>query len=71
MNRRQLRKYHEAQDLDWRDPSMPVIRHYKFPNGRVRIEVDPEYEQRLRQHYLEASPVDDYYNDPTYNLRRK
>jgi len=71
MNRRELRKYCESQVLDWRDPNMPVMRDYRFANGEVRTVVDPDYEQRFRQHMLEAGPGDYFRFDPTYNIRRR
>lgn len=57
----------------WKDPSMPVLRKYKMPDGSMKTEVDPEYEQRYRAHMIEsASPKDfpSFRQDPTYNLRK-
>lgn len=56
--------------LDWRDPSMPVLRDYRMSNGVVKEFVDPDYETRYRAYKMEQSG-DDYQNDPTYEMRRK
>lgn len=64
------RRIIEDTRLDWRDPSMPVLRGYNMPDGSFRELIDPEYETRYRAHLMKQ-PGDDYYNDPTYNLRRK
>lgn len=57
--------------VDWRDPSMPVLRDYRFPDGTRKTEIDPEYESRYRKHMIESSTAPDYRSDPTYNLNRK
>lgn len=57
--------------LDWRDPSMPVIRNYKMADGTIRSEVDPDYERRYREHLMTAAVQPSYKNDPTYELKRK
>ncbi len=53
------------------DPTMPVIRDYLMPNGTRRTLVDPDYEQRYRNHLMQSNPAPNWRNDPTYNLRRK
>ena len=70
-NRRKLRRLLRQDNLDWRDPEMPVIRGYKMADGSVREEVDPDYEHRYRDHLMSAAEQPSYRNDPTYNLRRK
>lgn len=57
--------------LNWRDPSMPVIRDYLMADGSRRTVVDPTYERRYRAHLIESTDHPTYNNDPTYNLRRK
>lgn len=57
--------------LDWRDPSMPVIRSYKMADGSTRTEVDPDYERRYHEHLMSAAVQPSYKNDSTYNLKRK
>jgi hypothetical protein len=57
--------------LDWRDPDMPVIRNYKMNDGSVRVEVDPDYEHRYREHMISAALQPSWKQDPTYNLRRR
>lgn len=57
--------------LDWRDPKMPLVREYRFLNGKAMTEVPPEYEQRYRAHQLQATSNPRYLDDPTYNLRRR
>lgn len=44
--------------LNWRDPSMPVLRDYKMADGRVVKEVDPEYERRYRE-FVMTQPAPD------------
>lgn len=56
--------------LSWRDPNIPVIRAYKFGNGKTQTEVDPDYEQRYRAHLMTDGSQPSYQNDPTYNLRK-
>lgn len=56
---------------NWRDPNMPVIRHYVMSNGTIRTEADPDYERRYREHMMQVAPMPDWRQDPTYNLRRK
>ena len=57
--------------LDWRSPSMPVIRSYRMPNGQLVTEVDPDYESRYRAHLLSTAAQPSWREDPTYNLMRK
>lgn len=57
--------------LDWRDPSMPVIRSYKMADGTIRTEVPPDYERRYREHMMSAAKQPGFRDDPTYNMRRK
>lgn len=56
--------------LDWRDPQMPVIRDYRFANGEVKTEIDPDYERRYREHMLSTAAQPNRPDDPTYNLRK-
>lgn len=56
---------------DWRDPNMPLVRNYRMANGTVKELVEPEYEQRYREHMISASMAPNYKHDPTYNLRRR
>lgn len=55
----------------WRDPNMPVIRNYLMPDGSRKIEVNPEYERRYREHMMNAAAQPNWRDDPTYNLRKK
>lgn len=73
MNRRTKRMSEAASRarLDWRDPAMPVIRNYRFANGKTMTEVDPNYEQRYREHMMQAAEQPSRRQDPTYDLRRK
>lgn len=57
--------------LNWRDPSMPVIRSYKMRDGSTRTEVDPDYERRYRAHMMESTEQPKFRDDPTYEMRRK
>lgn len=57
--------------LDWRDPSMPVLRDYTMADGSHREIVDPDYERRYREHLLETTKYLTYDKDPTYNMRAK
>lgn len=54
----------------WRDPNLPVVRNYRFGNGKTMTEVDPDYERRYREHMIDMSENPTYKNDTTYNLRR-
>jgi hypothetical protein len=58
---------------NWRDPYMPVYRNYLMPNGTRRVEVDPDYEHRYREHMMLVADQPHWRKDPTYNLpqRRK
>lgn len=49
---------------------MPVIRNYRYANGTVKTEVDPDYERRYREFSLSESLHPHYSLDPTYNLRK-
>ena len=68
MNRR--RRAISDLRLSWRDPAMPVIRDYKMADGSRRIEVDPAYERRYREHLVSFAEQPSYKSDPTYNLKR-
>lgn len=57
--------------IDWRDPSMPVLRDYRMADGSKKIEVDPDYERRYREHLLSTAEQPNWRNDPTYNMRKK
>jgi hypothetical protein len=57
--------------LSWRDPQMPVIRDYRFRDGRVMTNVDPEYERRYREMLVSASNNPKWDKDPTYNMRKR
>lgn len=57
--------------LDWRNPAMPVIRDYRMSNGERKTEVEPDYEQRYREHLVYTSTHPNYRTDPTYDLKRK
>ena len=52
------------------DPNVPVIRNYRMPDGTTKVEVDPEYERRYREHMMDASAQPTYRDDPTYNLKK-
>lgn len=56
--------------LDWRDPSMPVIRRYTMPDGTIRDLIDPDYERRYREHLMSTAAQPTYDKDPTYNMRK-
>lgn len=56
--------------LDWRNPSMPVIRTYKMADGTTRTEVDPDYERRYREHMMNSAEQPKFRDDPTYEMRR-
>jgi len=60
-----------SKRLDWRDPDMPVIRAYRFQDDCTRIEFDPEYERRYREHMMQVASQPSWRKDPTYNLKRK
>lgn len=55
---------------DWRDPSMPVLRDYKMPDGSHKTEIDPDYERRYREHLLHNAEQPAWRDDPTYNMKR-
>lgn len=54
----------------WRDPNLPCIRDYRMSDGTRKIEVDPDYERRYREMLINTSNLPDWYNDPTYTMRR-
>lgn len=68
---RLTRLWASRDKLDWRDPNMPVIRAYRFGDGTVKTEVDPNYERRYREHMMTAAEQPKKDSDPTYNLRRR
>jgi hypothetical protein len=55
----------------WSDPNLPAIRDYHMPDGSRKVEVDPDYERRYREHMVATAAQPDYKHDPTYDLRRK
>lgn len=55
----------------WKDPNLPVIRDYRFSDGRRMWVVDPSYEQRYREYLMSSAATPSYRNDPTYEMRRK
>lgn len=57
--------------LNWRDPSMPVMRKYKFGDGSIKEIIDPTYEQRYREMLLSISNEPNWRDDPTYDVKRK
>lgn len=61
----------EPKPYDWRDISMPVLRNYRMGDGTTKIEVDPDYEHRYREHLMSAAPHPKWYQDETYELRRR
>jgi hypothetical protein len=65
-----MRRKQSPPPFDWRDPSMPVIRTYRFANGSLRTDIDPDYERRYREHMLSTSAQPHYTDDPTYNLAK-
>lgn len=56
--------------LSWRDLSMPVLREYRFGNGEVKTEIEPDYEQRYREMLMSTSAAPSWRDDPTYDLKR-
>lgn len=65
------RQYRAPDGKDWRDPLMPVVRNYRFANGKAMTEVDPDYEHRYREHMMKEALQPSFRNDPTYERRRK
>lgn len=63
-------KYTSPDGISWRNPSMPLVRDYTFANGRKVTEVDPEFEQRWRQHCMEINTAPSWRDDPTYFSRK-
>lgn len=56
--------------LDWRNPAMPVCRDYRFGSGERKTVIDPDYERRYREMLMNTGAELEWYNDPTYNLRK-
>lgn len=50
---------------------MVVLRQYKFANGDVKDQVDPDYERRYREHLMTSSAHPSWKEDPTYNMSRR
>lgn len=55
----------------WNDPALPCIREYRFANGKVLTEVDPDYERRYREHMMEAAAHPRWDQDEIYYARKK
>jgi len=53
------------------DPNLPCIRDYRMADGSRKIEVDPDYEHRYREHMMQFAEHPSWQNDPTYNMRKK
>jgi len=69
-----MRQKPEKPRLDWRDPSMPVLRDYKMRDGTTKTIVDPDYEQGYREHLMQTtSPINfpSWKDDPTYFGRKR
>lgn len=56
--------------LDWRNPSMPVIRDYRFGSGERKTLIDPDYERRYREMLVNTTTHVEWYNDPTYKSKK-
>lgn len=58
---------------DWRDPNMPVCRHYTFGNGMVKTIVDPDFETSYRMHQMIVMDRQllSWKDDPTYFGRKR
>lgn len=61
----------QTPNPDWRDPSMPVIRDYRFASGKHMTVVEPDFEQGFRGYMMSNSVQPNWRDDPTYNLRKK
>lgn len=60
--------------LDWRDPNMPVLRPWEFPDGSKGLaEIPPQEESRHCHHQVNnGNPLaPEWFNDETYNLARR
>lgn len=55
---------------DHHDPAMLVIRDYRMADGSRKIEVDPDYERRYREHMMASASYPNWRDDPTYELRK-
>ena len=55
----------------WRDPALLVVRNYRMADGSCKIEVDPDYERRYREHCINNAVQPEWREDPTYNLKRR
>lgn len=50
---------------------MPVIRKYRFGDGTLRTDIDPDYERRYREMLMETSAHPSFKNDPTYHMSKR
>lgn len=56
---------------DHRDPAMPVIGDYRMADGTRKIEIDPDYERRYREHMMVTASYPNWRDDPTYEMKGK
>lgn len=71
--RRRRQRYTAPDGIDWRDPNMPVLRPWEFPDGSVGLKaIDPDEEKQYRATYGMNNPLHIHYrDDPTYRAKRK